>query len=558
MPPHRKKGSGGMVRREFLRGLLASGAALGVGACGGGSGPASIAQGGVGSAPAPAPAPAPTPTPPPVPTLRGITIEQAQAEIAAPFASATEWLDAARTPQTEIVVTNADQFQAAVDRMFDIASNAQALATNQRIVCAWTGPSMLAGGIAARVTVGAKALASAHLESGGSLVVAAAPGYAPDFANAVYVSGRGIRFQGIGFTRKALAIENADAMNAVTLLRNATYPVTGFVAFEGCAFGSRGYSAQSADAIWVNGIATAGHVADHVSLKNCSFIGQQNAVKIVAKTLRIDGCDFQAVLQDCVGLYGHTFETDYYAHAWVSRSTFRNAPDEWAARSAHSDTIQTGTRGDRHLGYRLLVTDVYTHLGRSYSGEVGLGGGTQGIYNDDHITADNQFVVRRSIFLVTAPHGFSYYSPRASRPSFVDQSVFTRAGRVPSAFAPDVVSQDMAIGITGSEPTGGPWLLVTDTIAKNMMTAGSIEVASVDPRRADIIAAPERPETIFAGRDFGRGIAAVNGIAGKFGYQLPNETGSQARFVADLWANFQTRGANAGQGLPNPTALAWG
>ena len=548
-----------MVRREFVRGLLASGAALGVSACGGGSSSSSNQPptGGTSNAPAPAPAPAPTPTPPPVPTMRGVTIEQAQADIAAPITSADSWFDAARTPQTEVTVTNADQFQAAVNQLFDTAANAQALATNQRIVCAWNGPSMLSGGIAARVTVGGKTAATGHLDAGGSLTIAAAPGHSPDFANTVYVSGRGIKFQGIGFTRKALATENAEAMSAVILTRSSTYPVTSYVAFENCAFGSRSLTPQAADAAWVNGIATSGHVAELVSLKNCSFIGQQNAAKIVARALRVDGCDFQGVLQDCIALYGHTFEGDYYAHAWVSRSTFRNSPDDWASRSEHSDTIQTGTRADRHLGYRLLVTDVLSHLARSYSGEQGLGGGSQGIYNDDHTTADNQFVVRRSVFLVTAPHGFCYYSPNASRPSFVDQSVFTRAGRVPSAFAPDVTSQDFAIGITGAEPASGPWLLVTDTVAKNMMSSGSIEVASVDPRRADLIATGERPETVFSGRDFGRGVAAVNGLAGKFGYNLPNERGTQSRFASDVWANFQAQGPHAGKGLPNPTALAW-
>lgn len=550
-----------MVRRDFLRGLLASGAALGVSACGGGSEPVSELEGskkkGNLISPAPAPAPAPTPTPGPVPTLRGVTIDQAQAEIAAPIEAAGGFFTTARSVQTEVTVTNADQFQAAVNRVFDTSTNTQALATNQRILLAWNGASMLAGGLAANVVVGGKLLTSGHREAGGSLVIAAAPGFAPDFANSVIVYGRGIKFQGVGFTRKATSLERRDSINAVTLGRTNTYPVASYVAFEGCAFGSRNYVAQSAEAGWVNGLATSGHVADFVSVTNCTFIGHQNAAKIVAKAVRIDGCDFQSVLQDCVALYGHTFETGYYAHAWVSRSTFRRSPDDWDSRSAHSDTIQTGTSADRHLGYRLLVTDVMSHLGRRYSGEAGLGGGTQGIYNDDHLTADNQFVVRRSIFLVTAPHGFCYYSPRASRPSFVDHSVFTRAGQVPSAFAPDLGTQDFAVGITGSEPAGGPWLLVTDTIAKKSITASTVEVSSVDPRVTTLIAASERPETIFVGRDFGRGNAAVNGLPNKLGYTLPNEGGTQARFVADLWANFEPQAAYTGKGFPNPTALAW-
>lgn len=553
-----------MVRRQVLRGLFTSSIALTVTACGGGSGGGSStlsSSGGVAAAPAPPPPPppAPAPPPPPTPTLRGITIEQAEADIASHFASPGQWMDAVRSSQGDTVVTSADGLAAAAAAAFDVKTNAAVLATHQRILCAWNGDSTLAAGPTARLNVSGKTLADSHLSQGGSLTIAAAPGYAPNLANTVHVSGRGIKFQGLGFTRRLFAGEDQDTVNAVTLVRSNTYPVISFVGFEDCWFGQREMLDHGTAARWVNGIATSGQAAEFVSLTRCSFIGHQNAAKIVARALRVDRCDFQGVLQDCLALYGHTFEADYHAMAWISRTTFRNSGDNWDKRSEHSDAIQTGTKADRHLGYRLLVTDVVTHLARSYSGEAGMGGGAQGIYNDDHLTADNQFVIRRSVFLTTTPHGFCYYSPRASRPSFVDKSVFTRAGRVPSAFAPDPLSQDFAVGITGTEPADGPWLLVTDTIAKNMMKAGnSITVASVDPRVASIIASAERPEAYFAGRDFGRGTSAVNGQAGKFGYRLPNEGGRDpSRFVDDVWANFRPLGAHTDKGAPNPTGIAW-
>lgn len=544
-----------MVRREFLNGLCASGAAVGLTACGGGSG-GSTPSTGTGTAPppppAPAPAPAPSAPPAPSPTLRGITIEQAQADIVAPLSPATSYFDAQRAT-TDITVSSADEFQAAVTRHFESG----AFSTHQRILCAWNGASTRSGGVGALIMLGRSGSTTGHVDAGGSLVIAAASGYQPDFANTVMIYGRGIKFQGIGFTRKAQAGERTDSTSAVVLARTGTYPVNSYVAFDDCAFGARTASAPAAGAAWANGLSTDGQVAEQILIRNCRFIGLQNAVKIVAKALCIEGCDFQAILQDCIALYGHTFETGYYAHAWISRTTFRGSPADWGSRSNHSDTIQTGTEADRHLGYRVLVTDVFSHLGRHFTGEAHLGGGTQGFYNDDHLTADNQFVVRRSVFLVTAPHGFCYYSPRASRPSFVDQSVFTRAGHVPSAFAPDFRAEDYPVGITGTEPAGGPWLLVTDTIAKNMMETNAITVSSIDPRVTSLIPAGERPETIFSGRDFGRGNAAVNGIADKFGYALPNETGSQARFVADVWANFQPQASFAGKGTPRPTSLPW-
>ena len=546
-----------MVRRDFLRGLLATGAAVGVTACGGGSGSSTGGTGTLGlpptvsPVPSPAPAPTPEPTPTQVPTLRGVTIDRAEAEIAAPLVSATAYFDRVRASTTDIRVDNADEFQVAVARCFD------ALASNHRILCAWNGSSTRSTGVSDLVTIGEKFLTTGHFDVGGSLVVAAAPGFAPDFANTVMVYARGIKFEGIGFTRKVMAGENINAVAAVVLGRTQTFPITSYAGFENCTFGSRNLSPQTAAARWASGIVTDAHLADQLVVRNCRFLGQQFAIRAVAKGVRVDGCDFQCNLRTSIALYGHTFESGYYSHAWISQSTFRNTCDDWDARSNHTDAIQTGTEADRHLGYRVLVTDVVSHLGWKYSGAPGMGGGTQGFYNDDHLTADNQFVVRRSIFLVSSPAGFVYYSPKASRPSFVDKSTFTRSGHVPSAFAPDANNEDYPVGIAGSIPAGGPWLLVTDTIAKYMMDSGQIEVTSIDPRFADVIPASERPEAIFAGRDFGRGTGVVNGIANKWGYRLPNEAGSQARFVADVWANFRPKAEFAGKGAPDPTQIAW-
>jgi hypothetical protein len=261
-------------------------------------------------------------------------------------------------------------------------------------------------------------------------------------------------------------------------------------------------------------------------------------------------------------LFGHTVESGYFSYAWVSRSTFRNVADELANRSAHIDVIQTGTERDRHLGYRCLFTDLVVHTNHSYAGEPGQGGGTQGFYNDDHLTADNQFVLRRCITLVGSAHGFSYFSPNASKRSFVDQCTFMRCGRVPSNFPGDVYpAQDFIVGITGSAPPGGPWLVVTRTIGfdlrSNKSDGSQITIVPVEPRNRPNVPAEQRPEAVFKGRDFTRGGAAANGIAGKFGYILPLERGTQAQFVADIWANFEPAAGFEGIGSPDPRAVGW-
>lgn len=553
-------------RRIFMSQLCMGGAAMLVSGCGGGAGggTATIAAipptGAAPPPPPPPPPPAPAPAPA-VPTLRGITIDKAEQEILAGMAPERDWFAAARTAQSEVVVRSADEFQAAVDAAFDTSANAQALAINHRILCAWNGDSVVAGGPAARITVGRKTLAQTHAAAGGSVTIAAANGYAPAFANSVYVAGQGITFAGIGFTRRAAIGEtaHAHALNAVVVQQTATFPVESMVRFDSCKFGALNFDPGVPPTSWVNGVATSGPVARYLAFARCTFRGVQNGAKVVARGCEFESCDFRSALKDGIDLFGHTDASGYYALASISKTTFREWGDTWENRSQHSDAIQTGTAADRHLGYRVVVSDTVAHMTRRFSGEVGKGGGTQGFFNDDHLNADNQFVLRRNIFLVTSPNGFTYFSPQASRPSFVDRCTFMRCGVVPSAFAPDATSQDMTVMVNGSEPAGGPWLMVTDTIAKNgfAVVPPAVSIEEVDPRALGRAPSDQVPEKIFQGRDFGRGNAAANNIAGKFGYALPNESGSQTRFATDVWANFQPLPAFAGKGAPDPRAISW-
>ena len=539
-------------RRVFISQLCAGGAAVLVSGCGGGGGGSTATP----ASSAPAPSPSAT-APPPVeastaPTLMGVTIDAAEADIMSGVMANGSWFQTARAPQREVVVTNASELQNAVDEAFDTERNAQTLSLNHRIVCAWDGDSALPGDPALRVTIGKKLLTSSHMDQGGSLAIVAAEGRRPSLPNAVHISARGVRFEGLGFTRRALPTENSDTVSAVALSQNQIFPVDAAVSFEKCFFGAPNEAQLTPSATWVNGISTMGGVARHVTLDGCVFCGLQNGAKIIARTLRIDRCDFQQCRQDGVPLYGHTQDADYYALVAISRTTFRNWTDEFALRAEHTDAIQTGTKADIHKGYRILVTDTIVHMARGY-------GGTQGLYNDDHPTADNQFVLRRNLFLVTNPHGFAYYSPQASRPSFVDRCTFMRAGRVPSAFAPDVTSYDMTVMITQrGATTDTSKLLVTNTIAKNGIGQNSnIDITSVDPRVPGRAPDPERPEALFRGRDFGRSVQAVNFLAGKFGYALPSERTTPTRFVQDVWANFEPLAALGNSGAPDPRAIAW-
>lgn len=530
-------------------------------ACGGGGsgggGSTGATSGGV--TPAPTPAPTATLTPPPVPALKGMTIDQAEKSILDGMATERNWFAATRTATSETVVRNADELQAAINAAFDTTANAQALALNHRIVLAWNGDSMLAEGVSGRIVIGRKTLADTHAAQGGSVTLAAASGASPALPNIVYISAAGVTIQGVTFSRQATLLEEGDKINGVIVQQTSTYPVESMIRFQDCKFGALNVDPTVPNSRWVNGIGTTGTIIRYVAFERCTFRGLQNGAKIVARGCEFELCDFRQILQDGIDLFGHTLATGYYAHASIRKTTFRDWAESEATRDVHADAIQTGTAADRHLGYRVAVTDTVAHMIRKVGATSGKGGGPQGFYNDDHVNADNQFVLRRNTFLVTSPHGFAYYSPKATMPSFVDCCTFMRSGTIPSAFAPDTANQDTAVVISGSEPANGPWLMVTNTLSKNGLTASTpaIAMTEVDPRMIDRAPADQRPEEIFSGRDFGRGMAAVNGVTGKFGYVLPGEGASQSRFVSDVWANFQPKSSFAGWGAPDIRGAGW-
>lgn len=562
-----------MDRRKFLRGTLMGGIAVTLSGCGGGGGGGSasgITPADTGVTPAPSPAATPAPPPPPVPTLNGITIDQAEADIAGLFTQDLAWRDRPRSYQNEIVVRSPAELQTAANTLFDTQANAQVGAINHRIVCAWDGVASLPGPPNSRVTIGKVYSTLSHFDSGGSITVAAATGYRPALGNTLYILAQGVIVEGLAFTRSTGDGELPTATAGVLIVNGGAAPLEPIVHFKNCYFGNAAgldgaadfsSKATAPDATKLaNGVSTQG-LSRFISFADCKFWGTTNCAKIVSRGLRMDGCDFSAMVVDGLDLFGHAFASGYTAAAWISRCTFRDAIDRYENRSDHIDAIQYCGPMDIHEGIRLLVTDTLVHLSHSFAGDPGLGGGTQGMHGGGNYGHDNQFVLRRCAFMTTAPHGFSYFSPRASRPSFVDRSTFFRAGRTPSGFAPDTQpQQDFVVGITGAErnaPATGNWLLVTGSISANLYTSNGavIETVPVDPR--NIAANDRRPETVFVGRDFRRSGAAVNNMAGKFGYDLPNEKNSQAAFAADMWANFAGAPAHHGKGMPDPRGVRW-
>ena len=285
-----------MYRRQFLRALLGGSAAVVVSGCGGAQAGNTLLQEGLAPTPTPKPTPGPAPTPPPVRTLRGFTIDQAEADIKKTLTDKTAWLGAARNYQAEVVVQSPDELQAAVNAAFDTARNPEAFALNHRIICAWSGPAYLNAGTSARLTVGSRAPTSTHLRAGGSVTIDAAPGHRPAFGNSVYISGQGIILRNLGFTRQALPDEMAAVISTVSLLKNDLYPFEPVVHFEKCFFGRpEGFGTQRyCDTLlplrdlnsdrYTKGLSCEG-ISELVSLKDCIFCELRVGAHLVSSLL---------------------------------------------------------------------------------------------------------------------------------------------------------------------------------------------------------------------------------------------------------------------------------
>lgn len=437
---------------------------------------------------------------------------------------------------------------------------ANAIGRRHRIACDWDGISE--GAVSAQ---GFQRRPDGWLDNGGGVLIEAAAGRRPAIGGQFRAIGtRGLHVRRIGLANQSDGVNRTDVQNGAQIDWNPTMPARPVVKLEQCGIGAGFWRPGQPHDQWIDGITvTAG--CDLIRLQDCTIKGVENAARLRARNIRIDGCDFQASKQDCIQLFPQTTGEPFYLHAWVSRSTFRNLLDILALAAFHTDMIQSGTAADRHLGYRIRMEQLFAHMAHSFVGTPSEGGGTQGNYNDDHVFADNELLLRDSILLTSAMAALAMYSPRATMRSWIENSVLSRAGRVPSGFAGDAnAPEDYSPGLVmndangGVSRPGGPWLNVRNSCLGTMPTHPAVayqDCVLVDPRIGR--PAEVRPEALFAGRDFTRGGAAANNVADKFAYDMPNEAGSQAQFVADLWANWRPIGANAGKFCPDPTGIVW-
>lgn len=479
-------------------------------------------------------------TPPP-----SWTIETAQTYIEDTFATCWGGLEANSSWDSTTTVVNPGAVNTAI-----VAAIAAGKGTKHKIICDWDGD---AGTGVLRTYSGFINATDGWSDNGGGVYIVAAPGKSPRIIDQIDLRGlRGVHFKGIRFAGVYSGSGSNETQYNIQIKYHGSYPAKAVVRFTDCIIGGGGASNT-----WIRGFRT-GVIADDIMFERCTFYGVIGAMVCQVKQLRVHYCDIQQSTQDGISNFGYSTQaTGVYANTWLKQTTFRNPADTLGNRYEHLDLIQTGNSVDTHLGYNLLMEDCFASMNHSYSG-----GGTQGSYNDDKMSLDNLFVIRRCGLAATA-RLFGYFSPMGTKTSFVDACTFARAGRVPSNFTGDTgTAEDFTIGIVAHGlPSIDLALVVTDTACGTTPSADSrlsISTTYVDYRNTSTVTnASQRPENFFVGTNFERGGASSNSISGKFGYDLPNEAGTQADFIGDWWANFEPKITYSGQFCPDPTGLTW-
>ncbi len=489
-------------------------------------------------------------------------VQAAADDIVAAFS--TQWAGLGSVSDGEFTasggIVTATSRSAAMSALSTFKGSVSNITKKLKIICDWDGVS---GTGTDSAPTGYSGRADGWSDNGGGVYFVAAAGKSPAFGDTIKLTGmRGVHFNGVGFARQWSGSGSKEGQYGLWLTRNATFPAYPVAIVENCGIGAGFYGAP--DTHWITGISVG--QGAYISLYRVTFKGVEHGLSCPAARIKVIECDFQKAKQDNIHVYPNTAAAmvGQSVFVWLERVTVRNAMDTDAQRANHNDLLQAGHPNDIIAGYRIYAQNVVGHMNHSFAG----GGGTQGFYNDDHGEADNQFVLIHNIILTSAPNGFIYHSPVRTRQSYIHGCTFNRSGRVPSGFpgATDPSTRDEATGINlhltgGGKTDPNTWLTVSETSYGTLDSdhVGVMAVSNgtrVDPRRN--VAAGLRPEDFFVGRDFTRGGVAANGISDKFGYDLPNEAGTQAQFVADVMANWLPKAAYAGRWCPDLSGLSWG
>jgi hypothetical protein len=476
-----------------------------------------------------------------------------EAEMIAWFDDKFQGHDAVVSWVSDVVVTSPSALQTRWTAIRTLTTQ------NHRIRCRWNG--LVAGQETTGVICSRPTVNNGWWDDGGACVICAdslALGgdadYTPQIGGQFEVRGvRGLHVKGLHFVKTVASGQSVDSsLQYATYIRTTgSFPGPNIVMFENCTWG---VGDAGSPANWAKAVVSAG-VTEDLFLKNCTIDGAWDGITSPQINIRVHGCDFKKIYNDCHSNFSFTNAAAYTgvkSRAWVEGNTYR---DYRAYPPQHGDVYQTGTSLDIHYGYDELFRKNVVHLRWPLDAGV-TAGGTQGSYPDDYKAGRWRKVWRNNILALSTQHGLQmlanaddhHYSKNntlvcCGEYDYVLQSVPLNSLYI-AAFASGSVDTGFDL-ISDSDIYGGK---VGDNISSTRIVTTNDVVA--DPRPAAFGNGTTAYESVFEGT-FTR-VPTSNFLT----YTVANEvSGTQTQFRAAMWALFEPKVAHAGKGCPDPTGF---
>ncbi len=260
----------------------------------------------------------------------------------------------------------------------------------------------------------------------GGIQVIPADGRAPFIDSPIRLYGMPkLEFNGVGFDTYADG-GDGEQIRCVQLQRNSTYPIPHTIAYKNCKVGRNWLHPEDAFTEYVQSFDQNGSLCLSVHFENNQFWGCRDPMSAQAKFVRVWNNQAWDYIGDFCTQFSFSAANNWLAtdrcNVWLRGNTSYEITDHADLSELHQDFNQTGTQTDFHEGYSVLS---YNNIGY---GAVGLSGGFQGMYNDDHGTAANEFTLYNNIFCTTSPHGLSLWNTHASCNSYVEQNMVVAPG----------------------------------------------------------------------------------------------------------------------------------
>lgn len=458
----------------------------------------------------------------------------------------TGW-DVSQVFDTTVTVTTPDALRTEVESWKN-----GSITVKKEILCDWDGPlditsNTIRGFASSKLTPNAGVFGGYDRPTGG-LLIRPATGRTPAFGNTLLVYGMPrIEFRDIGFATQANG-GDGDNIRCMQWLITGTFPLPNAIAFNDCKVGLTHWRPSEPFSEYVKGLAGNGSLTLSVHVEGCEFDGVRDQLSVPALFSRVKRNIAKNAISDFTTAFPHTgYAGTEINSIWCESNLTYKMIDDASLSSLHQDFLQTGTAADSHKGYSILGRYNVTHMSAEFSG------GSQGFYNDDFLTASNEFAIHDNIVLTTAPQSMVAWNTDVTKDGYFEQNTIMSAARRP-------VANDFVSGVSVFDLVGaGAWnvLSFSGNIFGDLNDTGALITNAsgnqyVNPKK-DVVsgdgttfAQGKRPEDAFVGT-FDRDV-------NDFLTYTVDETGTTAQSYYNIVDRFEPVGGWGVFGASDPEA----